>query len=249
MTLDCAATMDEQAVSILYGRTQSGYTRSGLFFHATGGSIIIIHPGLAGPRLLAILQEVLTKQQYISPENGEPVVLDILFYTVATDQEYRRLPIELRRLLSIHCLTLPPLRERPEDICELFVNYVHQQLPQKRHTHLSEHMTQLLTTYSWPGNIIELRSVSTRYALQLKTTTSPTQRYRYQLLMEAIGEKNVKEDLYLQYPALRETPVTDLENFRTGIQKFHTLFGCTYKEIAEKLNMSRTTLWRLLHNT
>ena len=67
--------------------------------------------------------------------------------------------------------------------------------------------------------------------------------------MEAIGEKNVKEDLYLQYPALRETPVTDLENFRTGIQKFHTLFGCTYKEIAEKLNMSRTTLWRLLHNT
>lgn len=249
MTLDCSSTTDEQAVSTLYGRTQNGYTRSGLFFHAAGGSIIIIHPGLAGPRLLAILQEVLTKQQYISPENGEPVVLDILFYTVATDQEYRQLPIWLRRLLSIHCLTLPPLRDRPEDICELFVSYVHQQLPQKRHTHLSEHMTQLLTTYSWPGNIIELRSVSIRYALQLKTAASPTLRYRYQLLMEAIGENNVKEDLYLQYPALMETPVTDLKNFRAGIQKLHSLFGCTYKEIAEKLNMSRTTLWRLLHST
>ena len=55
-------------------------------------------------------------------------------------------------------LTLPPLRDRPEDVLALAKHF----LGRKR---LSEDAQRLLLSYAWPGNVRELRNAIERAAL------------------------------------------------------------------------------------
>lgn len=62
------------------------------------------------------------------------------------------------RLNVIH-FTIPPLRERPEDIPLLFLHYLSLQAPTAV-PRLSNAARQRLVEYSWPGNVRELRTVT-----------------------------------------------------------------------------------------
>lgn len=247
ITIDCATIIDDRAVEMLYGYSQGNNTTDGLLLTASGGSVIIKHPGLAGPRLQAVLQEALTVRQFFRPGMEAPMTLDLMFYTVVTDEEYHRIPAGLRRLLSILVLPIPSLHERKEDICLLFSNYVRQQLPGSRGNIVTEAMERVLMTYSWPGNVVELRAVSTRYAVLLKKAVTRTARYRYRLLLEAIGDETLESDIFSQYPVLCQRPVEQISPFQEAVRVLRAVFDETYEETAARLHMSRTTLWRLLH--
>ena len=246
LTLDCATLMDDEAVKVLYGYSQQKHSTEGLLVAAAGGSIIIKHIDLAGPRLLAILRDTLTKRPFFRPGMPAPITLDICFYTIATEMESRHIPSDLRSLLSILILTVPDLAQRQEDVEDLFKSYVHQLLPQKRGHRLDASMVSLLTTYSWPGNVIELRTVSIRYALRIKNAPNQTALYRYNMLLEAIGKESLKEDIYNRHPALHQRPVIDISDFTDGVETLRRTFHYTYQDIAAELNISRTTLWRIL---
>lgn len=246
LTLDCATLMDDEAVKVLYGYSQQKHSTEGLLVAAAGGSIIIKHIDLAGPRLLAILRDTLTKRPFFRPGMPAPITLDICFYTIATEMESRHIPSDLRSLLSILILTVPALAQRQEDVEDLFKSYVHQLLPQKRGHRLDASMVSLLATYSWPGNVIELRTVSIRYALRIKNAPNQTALYRYNMLLEAIGKESLKEDIYNRHPALHQRPVIDISDFTDGVETLRRTFHYTYQDIAAELNISRTTLWRIL---
>jgi DNA-binding NtrC family response regulator len=59
-------------------------------------------------------------------------------------------------------LTLPPLRERREDIPELIEHFVHKHAPPSRAIRLSEELLKRLMEYDWPGNVRELENVIRR---------------------------------------------------------------------------------------
>ena len=246
LTLDCATITDDEAVKILYGYSHQKQSTEGLLVAASGGSIIIKHINLAGPRLLSILRDTLTKRQFFRPGMPNPMILDICFYTIATETEDCHLPSDLRSLLSILILKIPPLAQRQEDVEDLFKSYVHQLLPQKRSHRLDSDMAHLLTTYSWPGNVIELRTVSIRYAIRIKNSTNKTALYRYNMLLESIGKDMLKSDIYTQHPALNQRPVIDISDFKDGVETLRQIFHYTYQEISNELKISRTTLWRIL---
>ena len=67
--------------------------------------------------------------------------------------EFRR---DLYHRLSQFHLTIPPLRERPEDIVALADHFLHSLAPEKR---FSRQAKDRLLVYYWPGNIRELKSV------------------------------------------------------------------------------------------
>ncbi|MBC3537422.1 sigma 54-interacting transcriptional regulator [Megasphaera hominis] len=248
LTLNCAAIDEENAVRILYGYNYGKNATDGLLFNASGGSLIIKNLGLAGPRLQEILLQALTKHQFFQPGMNEPITFDILFFLVASPEEYRRIRPDLRRALAILRVTVPPLCERREDICDLFKSYVSQLLPSKQAQKLTPEMERLLTSYRYPGNVIELRAISTRYAVLLQNAAHQTARYRYNLLLDAIGRQTLQDDIYSRYPALTQRPITDTAGFRAGLALLHDLYACTYQELADQLALSRTTLWRLLHD-
>ena len=64
--------------------------------------------------------------------------------------------------LDVVPLTLPPLRERREDIPDLVEHFVHKHAPPSRAVRLSEELLRRLMEYDWPGNVRELENVIRR---------------------------------------------------------------------------------------
>jgi len=84
-------------------------------------------------------------------------------------------------------VTVPPLRERPEDIIELFVRFADG-------CSVSEEATKALVSYQWPGNIRQLKSVALAAATLARATGLPmiTPGVIAQVLPEAV--KSEKRD-------------------------------------------------------
>jgi len=71
---------------------------------------------------------------------------------------------DLFDLLSAVVITLPPLRERREDICLLIHHFIHQICAQqkKRIINISPEAIDIIMRYHWPGNLIQLQNVIER---------------------------------------------------------------------------------------
>jgi transcriptional regulator with PAS, ATPase and Fis domain len=80
----------------------------------------------------------------------------VISSTSADPQQALRRDLYYR--INVVTLSLPPLRERPEDILPLAKQF----LGRKR---LSEKARRLVTSYAWPGNIRELKNAVQRAAL------------------------------------------------------------------------------------
>lgn len=75
-----------------------------------------------------------------------------------------------------------------------------------------------------------------------------TPKAQYLLLLQAIGEETIFREILAQHPALTQRPVVDKEAFLQGILQIKTLMKYSNDTLAEKLSVSRTTIWRILQD-
>jgi NtrC-family two-component system response regulator AlgB len=75
-----------------------------------------------------------------------------------------RLREDLLFRMNVISLTLPPLRERREDVLPMAHHYLRtfEQLQGRNHLSFSPHCDQAIATYSWPGNLRQLRNAVER---------------------------------------------------------------------------------------
>ena len=69
---------------------------------------------------------------------------------------------------------------------------------------------------------------------------------RYKNLVSAIGEDNLFRDITARYPFLLTPDTADPAQFREAVEKTKDLLGYNNDQIADRLGISRTTLWRYL---
>ena len=243
ITIDLATFSEQDAPRVLFGYDKGDTRISGLFADANGGSVVLKNIALAKPSVLACVQQLVTGKEIVHLGGELPVVT---FYTVLTREEYDRLPPDLRSALSICKLEMPPLRARKEDIGKLFIKYVAQLSEMPIRMALSEEMEDLLRYYSWPGNVRELRTVSTRYVIARSRLEKVTAKNQYLLLLQAIGEEEVFRDIVERNPALMQRPIEDISAFLEGVELLKKYMKYSNDTLARHLNLSRTTLWRML---
>ena len=109
-------------------------------------------------------------------------------------------------------------------------------------------MEALLTFHRWPGQLQELQAVCTRYVIAMSRLEKATPKAQYLLLLQAIGEETIFREVLEQHPALTQRPVVDKEAFLQGILQIKTLMKYSNDILAEKLSVSRTTIWRILQD-
>jgi propionate catabolism operon transcriptional regulator len=151
--------------------------------------------------------------------------------------------------LNILRVTLPPLRERKEDIGMLGLKLLHTSLRRQGSSlpadQLLAPMLPTLLTYGWPGNVRELENVMERFAVYLTAVAR-------------IEDVDYNEFMF-ETPELRPSPETrsvaeiqaeiDLPPPRLNIDAVRDALARTRgnKQLAaELLGISRTTLWRML---
>ena len=172
--VNCAAFTETLLESELFGHEKGAFTgadrmRQGLFEAAHEGTLFLDEAGEMSPATQAKLLRVLTDGKVLRVGSTKPRDVDVRV-VVATHRDLEErarqgtFRLDLYYRLAVVPISLPPLRERPEDIpglCELFCREVAKELkvPERR---IAAAAIEKLKRYDFPGNIRELRNLIER---------------------------------------------------------------------------------------
>ena len=181
--VNCAAIPENLIESELFGHIKGAFTgadrnRAGKFSLADNGTLFLDEIGelplQAQSKILRVLQG--QEIQPVGKDSVEYVNVRVLAATnriLKTEVEEGRFRADLYHRLSVYPLTIPPLRERKDDI-PLLAGYFCENLRRKlglQHLTLSADTLSALARHDWPGNIRELEHVISRGALVAQKTT------------------------------------------------------------------------------
>jgi two-component system, NtrC family, nitrogen regulation response regulator NtrX len=177
ITLNCAAVPAELIESELFGHEKGSFTGAaarhlGKFEQAQGGTIFLDEIGDMPLPMQAKLLRVLEEGEVERIGGDKPVSVDVRVI-VAThrnlealvrDGKFRQ---DLFHRIYVYPLTLPPLRERREDIPPLVDYFARQVSAQNswKSIPFTPDALELLQSHPWPGNVRELRNVVERLLL------------------------------------------------------------------------------------
>lgn len=244
VAINMAAIPADLLESELFGHEKGAFTgalnrRKGKFEEANGGTIFLDEIGEMDINFQAKLLRVLQEKEVTRIGSNEPVKLDCRVI-VATNRNLQddvkhgafREDLYYRLLgLPVH---LPPLRERDTDVLILARHFIQafcreNEMPEK---HLSEDARQKLMSYSWPGNIRELKAV-----IELAVVMADGVRIESSDI--SLAGSDVLPDVLTTEMSMREY------NHRI-VEIYMKKYDNNTKMVADKLDIGQTTVYRLL---
>jgi DNA-binding NtrC family response regulator len=186
VAVNCAAIPKDLLENELFGHEKGAFTgavkrEAGKIEIAEGGTVFLDEIGDMSLSLQSHLLRVLQDQTFYRVGGTQSVHTDVRFLA-ATNKDLRQairqgsFREDLYYRLQVISVTLPPLRERADDIPALANYFISRpgKLGLNKRCSLSSTAIRKLTDYSWPGNIRELENVLTRaYILTPGTTIEP----------------------------------------------------------------------------
>ncbi|KEA53653.1 transcriptional regulator [Mangrovibacter sp. MFB070] len=180
LALNCASIPEDAVESELFGHAAGAYAnategKKGFFEQANGGSVLLDEIGEMSPRMQAKLLRFLNDGTFRRVGDEHEVHVDVRVIC-ATQKNLVELVQkgafreDLYYRLNVLTLNLPPLRDCPQDIMpltELFVaRFADEQgVPRPK---LSSELNSVLSRYSWPGNVRQLKNAIYRALTQLE---------------------------------------------------------------------------------
>lgn len=174
VAVHCAALSAQLLESELFGHVKGAFTdaredKQGRFALANGGSLFLDEIGDISLDVQIKLLRVLQERTFEPVGSSTPMTVDVRVIA-ATHQNLERLIAEgkfredLYYRLNVISVTLPPLRERKEDLFELAMYFLAQAAERaaKPVTMVDEMALEAMSAYHWPGNIRELQNVIER---------------------------------------------------------------------------------------
>ncbi len=169
VAVSCAAIPPTLLEAELFGHERGAFTdahqrRLGRFELAHGGTLYLDEVGDMGPELQPKLLRVLQERELERIGGGEPIRVDVRV-VAATNRDLETLIREGRfredlfYRLNVVSVTLPPLRERREDIPFLVDHFLVKYAGELGERALAAEALDRLTGYAWPGNVRELENV------------------------------------------------------------------------------------------
>jgi formate hydrogenlyase transcriptional activator len=174
VTLNCAALPSGLVESELFGHEKGAFTgaagaRPGRFEVADGGTLFLDEVGDLPPEAQAKLLRVLQEGEFERLGSARTRRVDVRLIA-ATHRDLTaeagagRFREDLYYRLSVFPITIPPLRERREDIEPLVWFFVHRRQRElgRRVERIPAEAMDVLRRYDWPGNVRELENVVER---------------------------------------------------------------------------------------
>lgn len=174
LAIDCGALVETLLESELFGHIKGSFTdaystKHGSFELANGGTFFFDEVANLSPGIQAKLLRAIQERE-IRPVGGEkPIRIDVRIIS-ATNKDLKEeiekdnFRKDLFYRISVIVLSLPPLRERKEDI-PLLANHFLKKYNQKRKRDIrgiSSTAMKILLSYHWPGNVRELENAIER---------------------------------------------------------------------------------------
>ncbi|MGN6135808.1 MAG: sigma-54 interaction domain-containing protein, partial [Aureliella sp.] len=171
LAINCAAIPENLLESELFGHEKGAFTgadrrRIGKFEQCSGGTLFLDEIGDMTPLTQAKVLRVLQDGRFERVGGNETIRTDVRVIA-ATNRDLEQMVAagefraDLYYRLSIVTITLPPLRERGEDLPLLIDHFLRRFSPElgKEVDRIAPDALEVLRRYTWPGNIRELQSV------------------------------------------------------------------------------------------
>lgn len=174
VSINCAALPETLLESELFGHSRGAFTgaisaKRGLFEEADGGTVFLDEIGDVPLALQAKLLRFLQNREFLRIGETAPRKVDVRII-VATNRDLERAIVEgefrqdLYYRLNVISLSLPPLRERREDIPLLVTHFLKKFGEERERKDLGVDPAAMaaLMSYDWPGNVRELENAIER---------------------------------------------------------------------------------------
>lgn len=163
IAINCAGLPDEYAESEMFGRCENGKTAVGFFEYADGGTVLLDSIAELSLSLQAKLLRFLTDGIFrrVGDEQENYANVRVICTSQIPLQHYvdqGKMRSDLYHRLNVLSLTIPPLRERKEDLRALVQLFL-QQISTLLHIippHIDDELICYLQNYPWNGNVREL---------------------------------------------------------------------------------------------
>ena len=236
VAVNCNNLSETLLESQLFGHRKGAFTgavenQAGLLSEAHNGTLFLDEvtdlPYPVQCKLLRVLQE----REYTPVGETKSIAFDAQIISAGSTRletavQCHGFRADLMYRLDVFPLSIPPLRDRGEDVCLLFKAFTDS-------AQLDSDVAQAIKTYCWPGNIRELQNAAI-YA----QTVAAGQPIR----AEHLPEKVLASDKFqhnINGNAIAETD-TGRENILNLLERYHG----NKSEVARQLGISRMSLWR-----
>ena len=248
VAINCAAVSTNRLESELFGYEAGAFTgaskngREGLFELAHGGTIFLDEIGEIPKETQVELLRVLQEKEVRRVGGNRVIPVDVRIIT-ATNKDLIQETMEgrfredLYYRLNVLDLSLPPLRERGDDVRLLGLHYFRRlnggiSMPDKEKRYLE--MLSQVRDYSWYGNIRELQNFTERIHILLQNGTEING-----VMTEIMRRRSMEE------PAVKKAQEEDRDvRERSEIEAALASFPDSMEDAARSLGCSRQTLWR-----
>ena len=252
IVFDCTALPGTLMESALFGHEKGSFTGAvkrepGKIEVAEGGTVFLDEIGDMPLPLQSRLLRVLQDQTFFRVGGTQSVRTDVRFIA-ATNKDIRRaiqqgaFREDLYYRLAVIAVTLPPLRERADDIPALAKHFLTRALRMGIHgpCALSDRALRALQQYRWPGNVRELENVLTRALILCpEDTLEPTNLHLADSLSPSSTEAEAgspTRDYHAHMDAYS----------RKILEETLRRHGWNQTKAAEELGLQRTYLTKLL---
>lgn len=175
IALNCAAIPEQLIESELFGYDEGAFTggkksgKIGLLEIANGGTIFLDEIGEMPPHLQVKLLRVIQEKSIRKLGSNKELPINVRIIT-ATNRDINKMVasnqfrLDLYYRINVFTLTIPPLRERNEDVGVLTTEFIKVYLNRYNKNTMMIHpeAMEYLKHYPWPGNVRELQNVIER---------------------------------------------------------------------------------------
>ncbi len=254
ISINCAAIAENLIESELFGYDKGAFTGAdhdhpGLVEAANGGTLFLDEIGELSLEVQARLLRVLQENEVRRVGSTQTRQIDIRLIA-ATHKDLQQMVDnslfrrDLYFRLNVFDITLPPLKERGDDIIKLANHFLNDMIKKMAHSpvQFSAAVLQKFQEYHWPGNIRELQNVIER-ALILTETDEISPKH---IALFKEDEFDISSDAsHRQHEENSAQQGFSLDEYLVHFLKENT--HQTETELAKQLGISRKTLWEKRH--
>ena len=227
----------------LFGHTRGAFTdareeREGRFETASGGTLFLDEIGNLSLPLQAKILTAIQNREVVRIGSNKPIPIDVRLisatnmplYEMADSFQFRQ---DLLYRINTVEITLPPLRERKEDISLISGYYLELFSEQyyKQGIVMLEETIQKLKEYHWPGNIRELAHAIERAVILCKNETLMPEDFTFKIKSVPVTTKD-------------ETSVRVEDYEKKAISAAMSKHNGNLSKAAEEIGIARSTLYR-----
>lgn len=250
VVVDCGALVETLFESELFGHTKGSFTgayetKHGRFEIADGGTIFFDEISNIGLNIQAKLLRSIQEKEIIRVGSSTSIKVDVRIIAATNENledkvkagDFRE---DLYYRLSVLPITLPPLRERKEDVPFLVSHFLkkYNKKMKKKINSISPKVQDVLTKYDWPGNIRELENTIERAIVLSQDNNIIIENLMY-LGMGMMGKQSGLPIQPFQNRTLEEMEKEHIKNVLDSVEGHRS-------RAAEVLGVDRKTLWAKL---